>query len=185
MSRGRPALHVVPPLPAQEEAATSSLDPELTFRRYAPYVAAIAHRLLGREHDVDDTVQEVFVVAVRGLGRVRDPGAVKGWLASITVRVARRRLRTRRLKGLLGLEESATGEHLVDDAATPEQRTLVGRVYEVLDTLPADLRIAWVLRHVEGEKLEAVAELSGCSLATAKRRIARAHGLLQEALGDD
>jgi DNA-directed RNA polymerase specialized sigma24 family protein len=44
--------------------------------------------------------------------------------------------------------------------------------------MPADLRITWVLRFIENHRLEAVAELCGCSLATAKRRLSKAQHLL-------
>jgi len=183
MSRARIALEVVAPLPhaAAEEA---ELDFDVVFRRYSPYVAAVAHRLLGRDSEVDDTVQEVFLVAVRGLSRVRDPGAVKAWLARIAVRSARRRLRLRRVRAVFGLCDAAGYESIADAGASPEQRTLLRRVYLVLDTLPADQRIAWTLRHIEGERLEAVAALTSCSLATAKRRIAAAAHTLEEAFGD-
>jgi RNA polymerase sigma-70 factor (ECF subfamily) len=46
--------------------------------------------------------------------------------------------------------------------------------------MPADDRIAWTLRHVERHGLEGVAALTGCSLATAKRRIQRAQSYLSE-----
>ena len=36
--------------------------------------------------------------------------------------------------------------------------------------------------HIEGEKLEGVAARGGCSLATAKRRIAAAHAFVQSEL---
>jgi len=183
MNRARAALEVVAPLPHPAVAA-AELDFDAVFRRYAPYVAAVAHRLLGRDSEVDDTVQEVFLVAVRGLARVRDPGAVKAWLARIAVRSARRRLRMRRLRAVFGLDEVAGYESIADSGASPEQRALLQRVYLVLDTLPADQRIAWTLRHVEGERLDAVASLTGCSLATAKRRIAAATQTLDEAFAD-
>src|SRR4051794_28489273 len=105
MSREPRALHVVATLPTPLEADPAALDLDALFRRYAPYVAAVAHRLLGRDDDVDDTVQEVFLAAVRGLKAVRDPNAVKAWLARIAVRVARRKLRKRRLRTFLGLED--------------------------------------------------------------------------------
>jgi RNA polymerase sigma-70 factor, ECF subfamily len=184
MPRGRPALEIVAPV-AEPRLETAVLDADSVFRRYAAYVAAIAHRLLGRDHDVDDTVQEVFVIAVRGLSQLREPAAVKGWLAKITVRVARRRLRLRRLRTLLGLDEAILYDSMTDESASPEQRVLIGRVYRALDGLPADHRIAWSLRHMEGEKLEDVAALCGCSLATAKRRIAAAARVLEEALSDE
>jgi RNA polymerase sigma-70 factor, ECF subfamily len=185
MPRGRPALEIVAPVSAEPKIEPAVLDADSVFRRYAAYVAAIAHRLLGRDHDVDDTVQEVFVIAVRGLSQLREPAAVKGWLAKITVRVSRRRLRFRRLRTLLGLDETTLYDSLTDDAASPEQRVLMGRVYRALDGLPADHRIAWSLRHMEGEKLEDVAALCGCSLATAKRRIAAAARVLEETLSDE
>ena len=72
-------------------------------------------------------------------------------------------------------------EYLVD---AREQRALLSRVYKILDGIPANERIAWSLRHIEGEPLESVASLAGCSLATAKRRIAAAAARIEEAFGD-
>ena len=67
---------------------------------------------------------------------------------------------------------------------SPERRALLSRVYQVLDRIPVEQRLAWSLRYVEGEKLERVAEQCGCSLATAKRRIAAAHARIQGELID-
>jgi RNA polymerase sigma-70 factor (ECF subfamily) len=192
MSRGRPQLQLLAPLAGQSEveldgdlrASVFPLVPGEVFRRHARYVAAVAHRLLGRDDDVDDTVQDVFVIAVRGIWRLRDAGAIRAWLASITVRVARRRLRMRRARHLLGIGEACSYENVASESATPEQKALLATVYQVLDSMPADERIAWTLHHVEGETLEAVASLCNCSLATAKRRIRRAALTLQEAFGE-
>jgi RNA polymerase sigma-70 factor (ECF subfamily) len=167
-----------------EPALEATLDLDGLFRRYAPYVAAIAHRLLGRDEDVDDTIQEVFVAAVRGVHAVRDPAAIRGWLARVTVRVARQRLRKRRVRVFLGLDEPVVYDSVVDQSASAEQRALLARVYGILDGLPANQRIAWSLRHIEGEPLENVASMSGCSLATAKRRIAAAAQRIEEAFSD-
>jgi RNA polymerase sigma-70 factor, ECF subfamily len=183
MSREPPALHVVARIEDAAERA-GALDLDTLFRRYAPYVAAVAHRLLGRDDEVDDTVQEVFLVAVRGLDKIRDPGAVKAWLARVAVRSARRRLRKRRLRSFFGLDDAAVSDSVIDRSASPEQRALLHRVYGILDALPANERIAWSLRYVEGEPLDSVALLSGCSLATAKRRISAAARTIQEAFAD-
>jgi RNA polymerase sigma-70 factor (ECF subfamily) len=202
MPREEPAVSLVrliPPTPPAPESSPQhsipdsgrpsgevlrGFDLDSLFRRYSPYVAAIAYRLLGREEDVDDTIQEVFLAAVRGVHAVRDPAAVRAWLARVTVRAARQRLRKRRLRSFLGLDEPATYDAVVDRGASAEQRALVARVYRVLDGLPANQRIAWSLRYIEGEALESVASLTGCSLATAKRRIAAAALELEEAFSD-
>jgi len=55
------------------------------------------------------------------------------------------------------------------------QLVLAGRR---LAKLPLTLREPWVLRFVEGCTLEEVAEVCGCSLATAKRRLVEAQARL-------
>lgn len=154
------------------------------FRRFAPYVGRIALSVLGAADEVEDVVQEVFVIAHRHLGTVRDRGATKAWLSRVTVREAARRLRRRRFKRILGIAgDVADSPHLADHGATPEQRAMLLSVYRVLDALPTAERLAWTLRHVEGERLEMVAQLCGCSLATAKRRIAAAATRVRAATG--
>ena len=149
------------------------------FKRYSSYVAAISFRLLGRDHEIDDVVQEVFLAATSGLQNLRDPMAIKGWLATVTVRAVRRKLRFRRVRACLGLDAETDYSRLAIDA-NQHKTLLITRAYQVLDQLPIDAKIAWVLRHVEGESLEAVATHCGCSLATAKRRIAAAQSALAE-----
>jgi RNA polymerase sigma-70 factor (ECF subfamily) len=152
------------------------------FRQHTRYVAAVALRILGRDDEVDDVVQEVFLAAVAGLRDRSSPEAVRGWLATVTVRRACRRLRHRRLRRLLGLERPAPP--LLAPGLSADERVLLHRIYEVLDQLPVEQRVAWTLRHLEGEPLDRVAQLCGCSLATAKRRIAAAHTTLERRLGD-
>lgn len=150
------------------------------FRTYSAYVAAIGLRLLGRPEEVDDLVQDVFIEAHKGFHTIRDPKGVKRWLARVTVRVAHRRLARRRRWRFLRLGDDFDYSALPDGGASPEMRALLARVYAKLDSLPVEQRVAWALRHVQGERLDAVALLCGCSLATAKRRIAAAHAAIRE-----
>lgn len=164
------------------------LDVASVYRRYAPYVAKIGMRILGRRDEVDDFVQDVFVTVHGQLAGLRDPAALKGWLATLAVREAMRRLRRRRVRALLGFGADR-GAHdyadVADAGASPEQRALLARVFRALDALPADERVAWSLRHVENETMERVAELCGCSLSTAKRRVASAEArLAKKGVGD-
>ena len=177
MSRSAAPLRLVP-----IDEQTSFLDD--VYRRYCRYVAAVILRLDGRQTEVDDIVQEVFVEASRGVARLRDADAVKGWLATITVRVVRHRLRARRLRRFLGLDAQTDYAGLIDPSASPLDKLLVRAVYRVLDELPVDDRLAFTLHHIEGEKLEAVARLCRCSCATAKRRIARAQKAIEDRMGE-
>src|SRR5262249_23646617 len=145
--------------------------------------AAVATRLLGRDdHEVDDVVQDVFWLASRRMAHLQDLESARGWLVTATTRLVRRRLRRRRWREVVhgrgrAVEVPAPG-------ATPEQKALLSRLYRVLEQLPIEQHLAWVLRHLEGERLEDVAEACGCSLATAKRRIAAAQQVLDEVLRD-
>jgi RNA polymerase sigma-70 factor, ECF subfamily len=171
-----------PPLPQTDDQEAPPLSG--AFRQYAPYVAAIALRLLGRDDEVDDVVQDVFLDAIRGAAKLRRREALKAWLATVTVRVARRRLRTRRLRGWLGFDKAYDYEQTVAPGASPEDRAFLARVYRVLDALPIEQRLAWALRYVNGDDLEGVAAACGCSLATVKRRIAAAQAAVEGAVRD-
>jgi RNA polymerase sigma-70 factor (ECF subfamily) len=156
------------------------------YRRYAAYVASIARRLLGRDGEVDDLVQDVFLEAVRSLSNLREPNAVKGWLAKITVRTCVRRLRRRRVLQALHLAlEPAEYERLAAHSATPEQRALIARTYRVLDRLPARTRVIWALRHVLDESLQTIVELTACSQSTVQRKLRDAEALLEKELRDE
>lgn len=180
MHTPKPQLHLV----AAQPSSVAPLTDAQLFKRFAPYVARIGLRLLGRESDVDDLIQEVFLAAFKQRDQLRDPGATKNWLATIAVRSARRQLRRRRMRQFVGLDSGGPALELRDQGISPEKRALLARVYEMLDALPVDHRLAWTLRYVEGEKLEQVAERCGCSLATVKRRIAAAQATLQAEMDD-
>ncbi|UQA58152.1 RNA polymerase sigma factor [Polyangium aurulentum] len=150
---------------------------EVIYRRYVGTIAGLAVRLLRSRSEMEDVVQETFAIALERLGSLRDGNALRGWLAQIAVGQVRRRFRRRRLLALLGLdrtEEDAPFESLAAEGITAEEAAELGAIDALLTTLPVEQRIAWVLRHVEGESLEDVARACSCSLATAKRRIAAA-----------
>jgi RNA polymerase sigma-70 factor (ECF subfamily) len=170
--------------PSAAELAFDQFD--ALYLRFAPYVASIAIRLLGRDAELDDLVQDVFVEVLRGLARLREPAAFKGWLAQITVRTATRRLRQRNLRRALHLpEERVDYEALAAPAATADQRALLAHVYRVLDSLPARTRVIWILRHVLDEPLQAVAEWSECSQSTVQRRLIEAQAVIDQELSHD
>jgi len=181
----RPALRLVGAAELEAPLADQprEIDPrdfDQVFRRYAPYIARIALRLLGNDSEVDDLVQDVFLEAHRGLLGLRDAAALGGWLACIGVRRATRRLRRRRLLALLSLDTVPERELPLDLAASPEERAEVARLYCRLDRMPAAERVAWVLRHVEGESLDDMVALCGCSKSTVQRRLRSAEARLRQ-----
>lgn len=169
--------------PSQGSRTTRPLDFDSLFERYSGTVASVAARMLGRDDaDVDDVVQEVFYTALPRLDRIYSEEAARPWLMAVTVRTVHRVLRRRKWRRLLFGES-----HAIEMAAPgvgAEEKVLLARIYRVLDEIDPKNRIAWILRHVEGERLEEVADACKCSLATAKRRIAAAQDSLMEVLRD-
>jgi RNA polymerase sigma-70 factor (ECF subfamily) len=160
---------------------------EALFRRYSRMVFALSYRLLGRDHEIDDLAQDCFAHALASLHRLADPQAFGGWLTAIVVRTAHKLLRRRGVAARLGLgrrQEPIDTEALVSRSAPADVQIELRAVYRILDSLPSKMRIALVLRRVEGASQDEVAEYLGVSISTAKRLIVEADLRLEAALAD-
>ena len=69
----------------------------LLVERHLPAARALAARLRAHPDDVDDIVQEAFLQAFAGLGRLRDPDRFGAWLAGIVRNISRAAARQTRL----------------------------------------------------------------------------------------
>jgi RNA polymerase sigma-70 factor (ECF subfamily) len=136
-------------------------------------VNGLAFRLLGRDDDIDDLVQESFLSALRGLDRLTQPQAFSSWLGSIVVRNAHKLLRRRRMLTRLGLRKPALIdlEHVVSPSAPPSVAAELRRVYRCLDQLEPQARVALVLHRVDGLSIPDVAAQMQLSVSTVKRRL--------------
>jgi RNA polymerase sigma-70 factor (ECF subfamily) len=169
--------------PPSDLVAGDPVEFDELFARYGRYVARLTARLLGSgDAEVDDVVQDVFWLASRRLSNIVDMIQARGWLATVTTRLVGRRLR-RRFRRFF--HASFRGQEVPAPGATAEQHALLARLYEVLESLPTDQRLAWSLRYLEGEPLDIVAEACGCSLATAKRRVSAAKNVIDEVFGNE
>jgi RNA polymerase sigma-70 factor (ECF subfamily) len=153
---------------------------EALYRRHSPYALALAVRVQGNATDVEDIVHDTFLKVHDRLEDLRDGSSFRGWLSSVVVSLVRTRLRRRRFFGVFGLggDDGLDLEVLVSPDASPEVRVQLAQIYTTLQSATVEQSICWTLRFIEGRKLEDVAEIAGCSLATAKRRIASVQELL-------
>jgi RNA polymerase sigma-70 factor (ECF subfamily) len=155
------------------------------FARYARLVLGLAQRVLAGRDEAEDLAQDVFVHALSRLDTLDNPQAFAAWICTIVVRTASKRLRRQRMLVRLGLRTP----HVVDPDAliapnTPADAAAeLQEVYGALSQLPAEERIALVLRRVEGMELAEVAERMNLSLATVKRRLTAAEQRLRRAQG--
>ena len=155
---------------------------EALFRRYIAMVNGLGYRLLGRDSDLEDLVQDSFMEAWRSLPKLEQPQAFGSWLGSIVIRTAHKTIRRRRLATRLGLRRSEPidVDALIAPTAPPDVRSELRAIYRLVESLPATTRTALILRRVEGLPLDDIAKSLGTSLATVKRRIADAEKRLTE-----
>jgi RNA polymerase sigma-70 factor (ECF subfamily) len=156
---------------------------EALFQRYARQVLALSQRILAGRDDADDLTQDAFVYAFTRLDTLHNPQAFQAWLRSIVVRTASKRLRRQRLLTRLGLRRSEPidPDSVLTSEAPPDIAAELRAVYGLVERLPAEERVALVLRRVEGMELSEIAEEMKLSLATVKRRLSAAEGRLERA----
>jgi RNA polymerase sigma-70 factor (ECF subfamily) len=156
---------------------------EAIYLRYVGYVNNLCLRLLRTENDTQDVVQDTFVDVLEQIRTLREPDRLRQWITTIAVHKAHRRFRRRRLLDLLGLRNGNRDElcslHAAPDLS-PELCSEIAHLDRALSRVSDEDRACWILRYVEGRELSEVAHLCGCSLATAKRRIARADAAVRE-----
>lgn len=153
------------------------------FDRHASRVRRVLMRLLGPDRDLSDLLQDVFVMALRDIEKLSDPAALGGWLAGIAVHVARHEIRRRTRWRWIRFLPQEDMPDVAGPSADAEGRAQVRAVYRALDALPADERIAFALRFIDGMELTEVARHCDVSLATIKRRLQRAEAMFREKAG--
>jgi RNA polymerase sigma-70 factor (ECF subfamily) len=159
---------------ADERAAQDEL-----YHRFRRQVAANLYRVLGDRTDLDDLVQEVFVIAFRGLDRFRGDARLSTWLYRICVNVALGRIRTRKRRpaaiAVADLDAAATDPSLTERPETPERslerRREQERVYRALEALAPKKRIVLYLHEIEGLDLKQIAYLVESNPVTVRTRL--------------
>jgi RNA polymerase sigma-70 factor (ECF subfamily) len=144
------------------------------WNRHAPMVYRLLERALGPNGEAEDLTQDVFLRAFSSLSRLRDVDALRSFIYSVAVRTLRWELRRRRVRRILRLSDTGEVPEMPVRGVDSEARQLLSRFYRILEHLRANDRTAFVLRHMEGHKLEEIAEHMGVSLATVKRWVSRA-----------
>lgn len=154
----------------------------LLFERYAGHVRRVLVRILGTADEVDDLRQDVFLRTLDRLHKVSSGAELKAFITSVTTFVARERIRSRRRRRWLRL----VAPHELDHAsADPQAHEAARAVYAILERMNDDDRIVFCLRVLDGMELVEVAAACKVSLATIKRRIARAEERFMMQARDD
>ncbi len=150
-------------------------------QRYEPLVERLVAGALGIDAEIADVIQDVFVGVFQGIGSLKDASALRSWIATLAVFTARGRIRRRRRWRWIHFLAPEDVPEVPVVGPQGETYEAVRATYKVLDALPADERIAFTMRFVSEMQLTEVATACRVSLATIKRRLARAEKRFVEA----
>jgi RNA polymerase sigma-70 factor, ECF subfamily len=160
------------------------------FRRYRLVAYRVAYRLLGREADALDAVQDGFVKALRNLDRFRGHSSFKTWLLRIisnaSLDIGRQRKRDARIpQGPADNPPEQFGPSGLPPADTELVRIdLRGKIDAALATLPETQRQTFVLHVDGGLSYREVADTLGISIGTVMSRLFYARQKLKSLLAD-
>ena len=165
-------------LVARCKASNRAAQDEL-YHRFRRVVAANLYRVLGDRGELEDLVQEVFVIAFRGLANFRHEAQLATWLYRICVNVAFGRMRSRGRRpppiAVADLEQASNQSSATDRPESPERalerREDQARVYAALEQLPPKKRIVLYLHEIEGRDLTEIAYLVDSNPVTVRTRL--------------
>lgn len=154
------------------------------FREHLQFIARSLRRLGVPDSDVDDAVQEVFVVASRKLATIAH-GAERSFLYGTAMRIASnarrvgKRAMVRQVDGPLdeehpGIETGPSVEELVD------QREARAALDAVLETMTVEMRAVFTLYELEEMTTAEISSLLGVPQGTVSSRLRRAREHFEE-----
>jgi RNA polymerase sigma-70 factor (ECF subfamily) len=160
-------------------------------RRYKGLVTTYVFSRVNQRELAEDLAQETFVRAFVALEHLKSPASFSAWVLSIAHNVCIDHLRNKSRTVSLELhgEKDSQGQIVLEsrrDRSAVEkmaQEELRDHILAAIDALGDEYRATLLLRHVEGQSCEEIAETLGVSLGTVTSRLSRAHKLLRERLG--
>ena len=150
---------------------------DVLVARWDRKIQGAIYRVVGSDEDARDLAQEAFLKAYRALGSFRREARFSSWLYQIALNLCRDRLRRRRGKTFVSLEETAIAERSKSpEPSVQEQletRDLARLVAREIEDLPAEQREVIVLKEYQGLTFAEIADVLGVPLSTVKTRLYR------------
>jgi RNA polymerase sigma-70 factor (ECF subfamily) len=157
--------------------------------RWERPIYALAYRVIGREEDARDVVQETFLRAFRALPGFKGQAKFSSWLYRIALNLCRDWIRRRRRSPLVELPEGVDPVELAAETGPVEsiedlasRKELSEAVAEAMSLLPEEQRTAIILKEYHGMTFQEIADLQGCPLSTVKTRLYQGLAVLRRNL---
>ena len=162
---------------------------DLLVLKYQHKIVGLVSRYLWDQDEVLDVTQEAFIKAYRALPRFRGDSQFYTWLYRIAINTAKNYLVSRSRRPPDTDIDVAEGEFhdnsaVLRDIENPENALATDQlekvIYQAIDDLPDELKIAVTLREFEGLSYEEIAEVMECPVGTVRSRIFRARESIEK-----
>jgi RNA polymerase sigma-70 factor (ECF subfamily) len=157
--------------------------------RWERPIYALAYRVLGREEEARDVVQETFLRAFRGIGNFRGQAKFSSWIYRIALNLCRDWIRRERRTPVsptpegVDVIELAAAQGPVESIEELVARHDMSRVVaRAMERLPEEQRTAIILKEYHGMTFQEIADLQGCPLSTVKTRLYQGLSVLRRHL---
>lgn len=159
---------------------------------FGPRLLSVARRLLGREEEARDAVQEGFIKAFKAMGEFRGEARLSTWLHRIVVNAALMKRRSRKARPEESIETFLPAFLEDGHQANPakpwplsadqllERKEVKKLVRESIDRLPDAFRSVLILRDMQGFSTRETAQIHNVSENAVKIRLHRARQALRE-----
>ena len=158
------------------------------FDQYHKKVYRIAYGVVRRREDALDIVQEVFIKLFHSIRNFKGKSLFYTYLYRMTMNAAIDHIRKMGKFPSSSLDEEGGIQLSEGVEKRPDQvllhKELEGRVNAAMERLPADQRMALILREVEGLSYQEMAEAMGCSIGTVMSRLHYGRKKIRELLKD-
>jgi RNA polymerase sigma-70 factor, ECF subfamily len=142
-----------------------------TWQRFAPMVLTLARRTLGSHSEAEDIAQEVFCLVYRKIGTLREPDSFRSFVYTCALRLLQTELRRKKLRSWLSFERPEVLERRASTTLDVESRSLLRRLYGLLERLGSRDRLIFVLNRMESMSVEEIAVAMEISESTVKRSL--------------
>ncbi|GAB3561880.1 RNA polymerase sigma factor [Amycolatopsis endophytica] len=155
---------------------------EELVRRYQAPMFRLAVRMLSRQADAEDVVQEVFLTAWRRLAQLQEDAAFVGWLYRATTNRCLNALRARKPVAELQPDQHESPGSAGRPERAAETSAQMRALTAALRELTPEQRACWLLREVHGRSYDEIAEAIGTTTTAVRGRISRARVQLAEVM---
>lgn len=158
---------------------------------YSGPVYRLGLRMLGREQDAEDVLQNTFVKILQHIKGFEERSSLSTWIYRIAANEALMMLR--KMRPEVNLDEQNVNDdedfmpvQFVDWGALPEEILESGEAKDYLESaikdLPEPLRVVFILRDIEGLSIKETSEALNLTETNVKTRLLRARLNLREKL---